>query len=589
MPENRHKYLAITYYTCLLLSLSLIAIIFVQLLFPGQIISFVKSRCSINSITFYTKLILKNLSCYQLITACLFLLNISGFIFKKFYVRIISELIDGFILFNKEICHKLKSGIINEEKFHIICISLIFLSGVAIRLAFLNRPIMYDESFTFLEYAKNSFVNTISNYSYPNNHIFHTILVKICYSLFGGSLFAIRLPAFISGILLIPFSYLFCRKFYCKETALIAILFIASSGLLINYSTNARGYMIICVFFIFILLLLDNLKNAPSLFKWWLYVLCSSLGFYTIPTFLYSHIIIIFIAFIPFRKSNYYKFQFFKKIFYAQIAIAVTVFIMYLPVLMFSGAESIIANDAVSPINYNDWSSNIAESIFSTFNGWFFNFPVPVIILLLAGFLIFFFLSGAVKKLKWFLLGFLIILLILFLQKVIPPQRIWVFLCAPFLSICASGLFILINKINLKIFFWKKYFFNITAVLIAFALSINIYFFGNDEEPGFTDNEAIAAWLSNNLHNNDRLIAGIPIDYPLEFYLEKHNINYFQLRDKNKYSRLLVVVNSYFNQNVNEILKKEVKDSQLFSEPEIIKKFKFSTIYSIPVKTILIR
>ena len=61
----------------------------------------------------------------------------------------------------------------------------ITLIGVLLRLLDINKYIAYDEAYTFIHFASRPFKHILADYSAPNNHIFHTILVGISYRLFG--------------------------------------------------------------------------------------------------------------------------------------------------------------------------------------------------------------------------------------------------------------------------------------------------------------------------------------------------------------------------------------------------------------------
>ncbi len=90
-------------------------------------------------------------------------------------------------------------------------ISFIIL-GLVLRFAFLGRPMGHDETYTYMAFASRGIKTAITDYHLPNNHVLHTILVVISTSLFGNSPEAIRLPAFIAGVLLIPAVYLVAVK-----------------------------------------------------------------------------------------------------------------------------------------------------------------------------------------------------------------------------------------------------------------------------------------------------------------------------------------------------------------------------------------
>src|SRR5689334_12170590 len=59
--------------------------------------------------------------------------------------------------------------------------------ALATRLAHLRQTMRHDEAYTFLHYATAPLTTALSDYTYPNNHLFHTLLVWISTRLFGGS------------------------------------------------------------------------------------------------------------------------------------------------------------------------------------------------------------------------------------------------------------------------------------------------------------------------------------------------------------------------------------------------------------------
>src|ERR1041384_401379 len=76
--------------------------------------------------------------------------------------------------------------------------------GFILRILDINQSIAYDEAYTFIQYASKPFKYILADYSAPNNHIFHTILMGIAFRFFGGHAWVLRLPAFTAGVLMIP-------------------------------------------------------------------------------------------------------------------------------------------------------------------------------------------------------------------------------------------------------------------------------------------------------------------------------------------------------------------------------------------------
>src|SRR5262245_38990681 len=86
-----------------------------------------------------------------------------------------------------------------ESAWHLAALLSLVVLGVVLRVRALEQPINYDEAFTYLQYASRPFLIGLSNYSYPNNHLFHTLLVHASIRLFGSALWAIRIPACVAG------------------------------------------------------------------------------------------------------------------------------------------------------------------------------------------------------------------------------------------------------------------------------------------------------------------------------------------------------------------------------------------------------
>ena len=119
------------------------------------------------------------------------------------------------------------------------------LSGVVMRFRYLFGAPQYDEAYSFVNFARRPFYQAIMDYSSTNNHLLNTAFMHLCYLIFGQQDWAMRLPVLIAGILLLPASYFFARKTLGHHSALIGTALVATSPMLIHYSTEARGYIMV--------------------------------------------------------------------------------------------------------------------------------------------------------------------------------------------------------------------------------------------------------------------------------------------------------------------------------------------------------
>ncbi len=169
----------------------------------------------------------------------------------------------------------------------ILILTFIVLLAVFLRLVLINRGMEYDEAYTFSEFARHSFRQVITDYHVPNNHVFHTILVHLSYLVFGNHPWALRLPAFLAGIGLVVAVYALARQTVSNFTGWVAASGVAVLPVLVFYSVNARGYTLICLWSVLLLLLCDYVRKHRNPAAWALMVLVTGLGFFTIPIMLY--------------------------------------------------------------------------------------------------------------------------------------------------------------------------------------------------------------------------------------------------------------------------------------------------------------
>ena len=225
----------------------------------------------------------------------------------------------------------------------------IFFIVVSIRIYYLNLPIRNDEAVSFIYFAAKPLFVGLSSYPAPNNHLFNTFLVHMSYLVFGIKLWAIRLPALIAGILLIPIVYLLVATYYNKYAAIIAAALVSSSSLLIEYSTNARGYTILVAIFLIILILEMFLFYKSNSLICLLFICLISIGFYTYPIMLFS-LLIIASSLIIYSMMNLCKDNrrwFIKQLFITLSFTFIIIVLSYIPVIIVQGIKAIIANDAV--------------------------------------------------------------------------------------------------------------------------------------------------------------------------------------------------------------------------------------------------
>ena len=174
-----------------------------------------------------------------------------------------------------------------ETREHRIALAILLSLGVALRALYLAQPMRYDEAVTYMYFVRLPWAEALSTYTYPNNHLFHTALAKASVAVFGNYPWALRLPALLAGILVLPASYVVVRALYGARAAIIAAGLVGASGVLVLYSTNARGYSLTVLAFLVLVLLALRLRAASDHRQWIGFAVVAALGLWTIPIMLY--------------------------------------------------------------------------------------------------------------------------------------------------------------------------------------------------------------------------------------------------------------------------------------------------------------
>ena len=474
-----------------------------------------------------------------------------------------------------------------EDKIHVCTLFVTVLFGIAVRLVFLFQPIRYDEAFSFTYYASKPLALGLSDYSFPNNHLFHTLLVHLAYSLLGNQPWVIRLPAFIAGILLVPAGYLAARTFYDKHAALLAATMIASSSPLIEYSTNGRGYTLICLIFMVILAVGASLVHEDKPARWLLWSALAAVGFYTIPIMLYPFgiaVVWLYLSIIcenpPSRRSSLIR-----SLFVALAAVGLFTFTLYAPVFMSSGLGAVVANRFVAPKSWDDYTGQFPLSLHSVWSQWNRDVPAGVSLVLVLGFVASLVLHKRLNRYRVPLIVAIVVWLVpvLLVQRVVPFERVWLFLLPLYFAIASAGLIY-----SFSLFESKKVRASALVPAVSVALSLwlglkvvssqSVYY--SDETGTLRDAQEITVFFQGYLKAGDRVLAGVPSDAPLIYYFDSYGVSREYLRsDLSLSQRVLIVVNESSHQTIGEFLHRVKFGLAEFSSPRVIRRYQSATLY----------
>jgi len=159
-------------------------------------------------------------------------------------------------------------------------IFFILILGLVLRLISLNQSFWLDEATSGLVVRNFSLTEIVTKFSPGDFHPpLYYLILKVWSSFFGTSEIALRFPSIIFGLLTIYFVYLIGKELFNKKAGIIAGILLATSGLHIYYSQEARMYSLTALlvsylvylflkkkWFLFsIILLLTGMTDYPAL------------------------------------------------------------------------------------------------------------------------------------------------------------------------------------------------------------------------------------------------------------------------------------------------------------------------------------
>lgn len=309
-----------------------------------------------------------------------------------------------------------------------------------------SLPISYDEAWTYLNFTERGIISSLAYYPAPNNHILHSLLTNLIYYILPfAPLLCLRLPTIIISLLLIGVSIAFLTKHYNQKVGILVSGLFPILYMSLYFSYMSRGYALVLLFFVLSLnFILNIIKNNNQERDWFWFTIFSVLGFFTMPSYLYVFIIMNTILLIFYKKSILYK-QI-KSLFFIITAVC----ILYLPVIIVSGLNSLINNKFVAPISRDIVISKLPVFFTNALENLFgFNIYISGLIFLISILLI-----G--KNKDWFHLKLLLIFLtlppiLLVAHSVIPFSRTFNYYTFILIYLFIISIRFYIEKVNIKI------------------------------------------------------------------------------------------------------------------------------------------
>ena len=478
-----------------------------------------------------------------------------------------------------------RAVVVNEPRVHFAALGLVTVGALLVRLDFLFQPMRYDESGTFIHYASKPLYVGLTSYTAPNNHLFHTLLVHISYLMFGNEPWAIRLPALVAGVLLVPATYVAARALYGRHAALLAAALVASSSVLIEYSTNARGYTLVALLFVLLLALATYLRESSNPAAWSAFAVLGALGFYTVPTMLYAFGTVVLWLVLTILIERSHRSLLKTRLVPALVAAGVLTFVLYVPVLAASGVHALFDNEFVAPRSFSYVAHHLPSSVGTLASRWNRDVPLVIAAILAAGFLV-----GVVRhsRVSRFsvppaLAAVVFVVPLLIAQRVVPFERVWLFLVPLYLMTASAGLLYLLRPLHAR----RGYVAAVALVAVALSASFggeavasrSVY--KSEDTSTFRDAKPVTLFLKEYLRPGDRILAPPPTDLILEYYFGAYGLDAARLlyTDFDARRTLAVVKLAPHNPTLGELVHERLPGERV--TPVLLRRYPHAAVYEL--------
>jgi 4-amino-4-deoxy-L-arabinose transferase-like glycosyltransferase len=478
---------------------------------------------------------------------------------------------------------ELRDAWANEPRDHRYALIAILAIGVVLRLIHLAQPIRYDEAVTYMYFVRLDWTDALSTYTYPNNHLFHTALVKLVSEIAGTSAVALRIPAFVAGCGLPLTTYAMARTLYDSRSALVASAFVATSGTLILYSTNARGYALVTLAFTLLVIQAARLLRGAPPREWLSFAVIATLGLWTIPVMLYPLGAAAFWFFLNCLVQR--RQQDLRHLWIALAITGVATTALYAPVISREGLNAITRNRFVAPVGWFAFLGDLPRTWEQALGSWTLGVPPLASALLLTCAVLALARHRAVSRFPAGLplATFVWSCWLLVVNHRAPFPRAWLWLLPLMAALAASGLLMVLDRRN-STRAWANT--RVASLATSFAVGIGVSValsravVRTTDTGTFGDAAAASARLAEVLRPGDRVLAAIPSNAPLMYHMHRAKLDLSHLSlDERRAQRIIAVVDAAEGQQLRDVVARSVvRDTARFDAPVIIARLPRSTL-----------
>lgn len=400
-----------------------------------------------------------------------------------------------------------------------VALGAIMLVGTLLRLRYLFQPIRYDEAFTLFNFAAVPLTVGLSTYYAPNNHLLHTLLLHFTQLAFGTDEWALRVPALIAGILVIPATYGAIRLVYGPDAGLLASALVASSAVFVEFSTNARGYTLLSLIVLLLVALAAHVKRHWTPAGLCVFGILAALGFFTIPVMLYPWGALL----VWLTLSEAPPWPRVASLIPAAVLTLMLTLLLYTPVLVKTGLQLLMLNRFVEPRPWSDFIAEWPAAAASVWRDWMRHLPLEVQAVLGVGFLV---------SLVWYrqrlwhglplpLAAVIWIVPVVVIQRVVPFERVWLFLLPLYAGAACAGVLQVIEPVLARLARIRSALVSLGAVCLAVTLAGRVAAL---QPVPIGDAQAATDFLRGYLRPGDEVVAAPPMDWPLRYYFKRYGL-----------------------------------------------------------------
>ena len=394
--------------------------------------------------------------------------------------------------------------------------------ALVVRLGFLGQPIRYDEAITYNEFASRPLYYGLSFYPEPNNHLLNTLLVHVTSGALGGEAWAVRLPALVAGVLLVPATYVLGWLLHGRAAGLLAAALVAASSYLTEYSTNARGYTLQALAFCVTFCLTVWATRRRSGTALLLAAVVATLGFWAVPTMLYGVAVIA--GWLAAEALAGRARLGWSQVALVGLLVAILSFVLYVPVVVVSGPERLAANRFVEPLGGAELVRDLTTSLARAWSLWNRDLPWPAVLLLVVGVGLQSAQDLRQRRPPLAPLALGMCLGLVLVQRVAPFERVWLFVLPLYFVLASGGLLGLFTTFEVPR--WAA---STAAIGLACLLGTLVLRSGSilaSRETGtFPDAAAVAETLRDRIGPDDAVATTLPASLPeLQYYFRRDGL-----------------------------------------------------------------